>query len=108
DSVPTIRATFRALVLFILLSLLLKLSLTQFDFSNNFILILFIAFSVLLLAWKVTFLFIRRPTRWSLIKYKNVVIVGAGPLGIDLHDHITEHKQYGYQVIGFFDDNLTL
>ncbi|NDK57387.1 undecaprenyl-phosphate glucose phosphotransferase [Pontibacter fetidus] len=108
DAVPTIRIALRCLLLYLLIALLLKLALVQFDFSNKFITLSFLLFSVLLLLWKTVFLFIRKPTRWSLINYKKIVIVGAGPLGKDLYNHIDQHRQYGYKISGFFDDNLDL
>ncbi|MEJ8756923.1 undecaprenyl-phosphate glucose phosphotransferase [Pontibacter sp. H259] len=108
DAVPTIRLTIRSLGIYILLALLLKLVLIQFDFTNQFLVYSFLIFAFLLLLWKGVFLLIRRPNRWSLIRYKKVVIVGAGPLGRDLNDHLTKHRQYGYQMVGFFDDNLQL
>jgi putative colanic acid biosysnthesis UDP-glucose lipid carrier transferase len=108
DAVPTIRISLRSLSLYLLLSLLLKLALIQFDFTNKFITLSFLLFGILLLLWKIVFLFIRKPTRWSLINYKKIVIVGAGPLGMDLYNHIDHHRQYGYKISGFFDDNLDL
>ncbi|MBC5992526.1 undecaprenyl-phosphate glucose phosphotransferase [Pontibacter cellulosilyticus] len=107
DAIPTINATLKALGLYLLIGLLLKLSLKQFDLPNSLITLSFVVFSVLLLSWKTLFLLIRRPARWSLVKYKTIVIVGAGALGLDLYNHLKMNKQLGYKVLGFFDDDLS-
>ncbi|MBB6612122.1 undecaprenyl-phosphate glucose phosphotransferase [Pontibacter sp. Tf4] len=106
DAIPTIKVTLRALGLYLMICLLLKLSLLHFDLTNDSILVSFTAFLIFLLLWKTLFLLIRRPTRWSLVKYKKIVILGAGSLGADLYNYLKNNKQLGYKVVGFFDDNV--
>ncbi|PRY13329.1 putative colanic acid biosynthesis UDP-glucose lipid carrier transferase [Pontibacter ummariensis] len=106
DAIPTIRVTLKSLFLYVLIANLLKLSIAQFDLPYIFIIGSFLLFTVLLLLWKTTFLLVRRPTRWSLIKYKRIVVVGAGTIGVDLYNYVKEHKNLGYEVVGFFDDHI--
>jgi len=40
--------------------------------------------------------------------YKRVVIVGAGKNGMDLYAEMKKEMAYGYNVYGFFDDNILL
>ncbi len=38
---------------------------------------------------------------------KHLLIVGAGPLGIDFAGKVQKHKDFGYNVLGFLDDSTT-
>lgn len=40
--------------------------------------------------------------------FKKVVIVGAGKNGIELYQVIKDDLSYGFNVLGFFDDNISL
>lgn len=40
--------------------------------------------------------------------FKRVIIVGAGKNGMELYRVMKDDLSYGYHVVGFFDDNLTL
>ncbi|RDV11090.1 undecaprenyl-phosphate glucose phosphotransferase [Pontibacter diazotrophicus] len=108
DAIPTIKLTIKALGMYFLIAALLKAAMLQFDLSYTFTAYAFLLFAILLLLWKTAFLLIRKPTRWSLVKHKKIVIVGAGSLGVDLYNHLEINKQYGYKVGGFFDDDLSL
>ncbi len=39
------------------------------------------------------------------LNFKNVVIIGAGPVGNNLRRELEAHPEYGYKVLGIFDDN---
>ncbi|WP_162056416.1 undecaprenyl-phosphate glucose phosphotransferase [Pontibacter pamirensis] len=108
DAIPTIKLTIKSLALYLFIAVLLKLAMVQFDLSYTFTAYAFLLFAVLLLLWKTVFLLIRKPARWSLVKHKKIVIVGAGSLGVDLYNHLEVNRQYGYKVGGFFDDDLSL
>ncbi|QCR20992.1 undecaprenyl-phosphate glucose phosphotransferase [Pontibacter sp. SGAir0037] len=108
DSIPTIRTTIVSLALFAIGSVTLKIVLPQFNLSTVFLTYAITLFAGLVLSWKIVFLLFRRPRRRSLIKYKKLVIAGAGPVGRDLYNHVKDNTQLGYEVVGFFDDDLSL
>ncbi|MFD2514347.1 undecaprenyl-phosphate glucose phosphotransferase [Pontibacter locisalis] len=105
DAIPTIRVTLQALILMGIISLVQSSILPYTNLSFWLISTFLIIYGILLLTWKTVFLLARRPKRWSLVRFKRIVIVGAGTQGVDLYNYLTENKQLGYDVVGFFDDN---
>lgn len=106
DSIPTIRITIQSLGLFAALAVVQRIAFPYAKLSAPIMLVFFVLFCALLLGWKTLFLLIRKPRRWSLIKFKKIVIVGAGTLGVDVYNYINKNKQLGYEVAGFFDDHI--
>lgn len=104
----TVRATFFALIIYLAVPLLLTFLFSRIHFPLSFIVNSFVLFSVLLLSWKISFLYIRRSRRKFWIEYKKIVILGASAVGRDLYGHLVKNPQLGYEVEGFFDDNLSL
>ena len=73
-------------------------------FIIYFYLLLFIVFTV----WRV---FARESLKYYRRKghnYKRIIIVGAGKNGMELHAEMKKEMAYGYNVYGFFDDNILL
>jgi putative colanic acid biosysnthesis UDP-glucose lipid carrier transferase len=106
DAIPTIRVTIQSLLLLIAIGFIQQSLLPYMNLSPVLLGTFFFIFSAFLLLWKITFLIVRKPTRWSLIQFKKVVIVGAGTQGVDLYQYLTQNKQLGYEVVGIFDDNV--
>ncbi|RZL44109.1 MAG: undecaprenyl-phosphate glucose phosphotransferase [Pedobacter sp.] len=105
DAIPTIKQSLWSLLFFGIIILLLVVYLKDFSVSYRLLIYTGILFTPLFLAGKVVFLLLRRSSRAKLINYKKVVIVGAGPLGLDLKNHLEKNTHLGYKVIGFFDDD---
>ncbi|MBK0404110.1 undecaprenyl-phosphate glucose phosphotransferase [Adhaeribacter sp. BT258] len=106
DSIPTIKLSIQSLVLFIFLVIVQRIALPYERFPATLLVAFFILFSTLVLGWKTVFLLIRKPRRWSLVKFKKIVIIGAGSLGVDVYNYINKNRQLGYEVAGFFDDHI--
>jgi len=70
----------------------------------SYYLILFIVFSV----WRVLARESLKIYRRKGHNYKRVIIVGAGKNGMDLHAEMKKEMAYGYNIYGFFDDNILL
>jgi putative colanic acid biosysnthesis UDP-glucose lipid carrier transferase len=104
DANTTIKALTLALLIFLIASFSIKVFLPDFDLSKNFIVCFFIAFSFTMLLWKSSFLLFRKSRRRFWIDYKKIVIVGCGPVGVDLYNYILENPQLGYKIEGIFDD----
>ncbi|RNL56927.1 undecaprenyl-phosphate glucose phosphotransferase [Pedobacter jejuensis] len=104
DAIPTIKQALWSLLLFGTIIFLLVVYLKDFSVSYRLLIYTGLLFAPLFLAGKVVFLLLRRSSRAKLINYKKVVIVGAGPLGLDLKNHLEKNTHLGYKVVGFFDD----
>ncbi|MDR1370344.1 MAG: undecaprenyl-phosphate glucose phosphotransferase [Dysgonamonadaceae bacterium] len=78
------------------------------DFPTKFLVVYYIILFVLFSLWRI---FAREALkRYRRIgrNFKRVVIIGAGKNGMDLYAELKKEMAYGYQVLGFFDDNLLL
>jgi len=80
------------------------LYLTYRDISR--LLFLFFVFSsyFLIVLWRILY---RVNFRYNNGKHhtKNVLIIGAGPVGIELQDQIKKHPYLGLEIIGYLDDD---
>jgi putative colanic acid biosynthesis UDP-glucose lipid carrier transferase len=108
DSVKTIRQSLVALSIFAAIFFVLVYAAPEFTVSPKLMLFTFLIFTPLYLISKVVFLLLRRSKRAQLIDYQDVVIVGAGPVGLELKNIMDSNVYYGYRVIGFFDDKPAL
>lgn len=108
DAIPTIKQALLSLVLFAVLVCGLIYLISEFTVANNLIIYMLLAFSPLFLAGKICFLLLRRSHRARLIEYTKVVIVGAGPVGVELLKIMESKVSMGYRVVGFFDDKPAL
>nr|WP_232325531.1 undecaprenyl-phosphate glucose phosphotransferase [Pedobacter panaciterrae] len=106
DAIPTIKQAFGSLLLFAAIMGILIYTIKDLNQSYQLLSVTFVVFSVLFLLGKIVFLLFRRSRRESLINYKKVVIVGAGPLGLALKKYMEFDTHLGYKVVGFFDDHI--
>ncbi|WP_316849708.1 undecaprenyl-phosphate glucose phosphotransferase [Pedobacter agri] len=105
DAIPTIKQSLWSLLILGIIIFILVFYLRDFNVSIKLIIYAAIIFAPLFLTGKIVFLLLRRSSRAKLINYKKVVIVGAGPLGMDLKNHLEKNTHLGYKVVGFFDDD---
>lgn len=104
DAIPTIKQALWSLFFFGSIIFLLVAYLRDFSISYKLLVYTGLIFAPLFIFGKIVFLLVRRSSRAKLINYKKVVIVGAGPLGLDLKNHLEKNTHLGYKVVGFFDD----
>jgi len=64
-------------------------------------------FLVLVSVWRIIFLRILGFIRKLGLNLRNVVILGAGPVGEIMMKFFTSEVSYGYNFLGFFDDTVT-
>lgn len=105
DAIPTIKQSLWSLFFFAAIISILVIYLRDFSISYKLLAVTGLLFTPVFLAGKIGFLLLRRSRRSKLINYKKVVIVGAGPLGMDLKNYLEKNTHLGYKVIGFFDDD---
>lgn len=106
DAIPTIKQSFWSLFFFSVVIIILVIYLRDFSISYKLLITTGLLFTPVFFAGKIGFLLLRRSKRSKLINYKEVVIVGAGPLGQDLKSYLDKNPHLGYKVVGFFDDAL--
>lgn len=108
DAIPTIKQTLYSLFVFSLIVWVLILGLTDYYWHNRMIWLTLLLLTFLIVVEKICFLLWRRSIRFRLIDYKEVVILGAGPLGLELKRYLDDEPTLGYKVKGFFDDKEDL
>lgn len=91
-------------ILFITCLVLLDIDTYPVKFLLFFYFILFLFFTI----WRVTAREVLKSYRSLGRNFKRVVIVGAGKNGMDLYAEMRKSLSYGYNILGFFDDNILL
>jgi putative colanic acid biosynthesis UDP-glucose lipid carrier transferase len=93
------------LIIFIVSLFFLKLEVDALPrFMLHYYLLLFVIFTV----WRVVAREALKQYRKTGRNYKRVIIVGAGKTGIGLYSELKKEVTYGYNIHGFFDENLLL
>lgn len=75
-----------------------------FKISREVLLILYSISSVLMVIWRFGFIKILRFYRSKGFNTRKVIIVGAGPTGQEFKKMLSNKLEYGYNFLGFFDD----
>lgn len=75
------------------------------DPSRKFFLIHYTLFFILLLGWRMLLWFLLKLYRKWGYNYRRVVVIGAGPVGMQIADYFMSDASLGYHFVGFFDDN---
>jgi len=78
------------------------------DQLATFILIYYISLVVVFSLWRIIVRITLKVYRKKGYNFKRVIIVGAGKNGMELYRVMKEELAYGFNVMGFFDDNLAL
>lgn len=72
-------------------------------YSREHLFYTYLIFSILVVGWRVGFIYVLRYFRAKGYNYRNVVIVGYGPIGRSLKRHFLQTPELGYAFKGFFD-----
>lgn len=107
EAIPTLQATSLCLIMFLLAPIIMDLGLPRFSLNRDFSFQVFLIFSICIISWKIIFLLIRKSKRSSWIESKRIVILGAGPLGMNLFNYFKSNPHLGYIVEGVFDDTFS-
>jgi putative colanic acid biosynthesis UDP-glucose lipid carrier transferase len=108
DAIPTVKQSLLSLLFFATLLFSLVYLLPEFTVTDTLLRYILVGFSVLFLTGKICFLLLRRAHRARLMEYTRVVIVGAGPVGVELAKIMESKLSMGYRIVGFFDDKPNL
>jgi putative colanic acid biosynthesis UDP-glucose lipid carrier transferase len=78
------------------------------QFPTSFIIYFYSILFCIFMLWRVVARITLKRYRSLGRNYRRVVIVGAGKNGMNLYKEMKNGTEYGFQVYGFFDDNLLL
>lgn len=99
---------------FVLVTFLMVLFSTCMIFLNigdvlaTFLLIYYVTLLVIFSLWRVLVRVSLKIYRRKGYNFKKVIIVGAGKNGMELYRVMKDDLAYGFNVMGFFDDNISL
>ncbi len=108
DSIKTYRGVVRTYLLFVSLicfTILILIGTETYFITRQYLFYSLALFGFLLGFWKLIFLILRKSERASLMDTRDVIIIGGGRIGGDLHNFFLHNPDMGYKTIGFFDDN---
>lgn len=75
---------------------------------TTFLLVYYGVSVIIFSLWRVTVRMCLKLYRRKGYNFKKVIIVGAGKNGMELYQVMNDDLSYGFNVMGFFDDNLAL
>lgn len=78
------------------------------DLMATFLLVYYVVALVLFAQWRVLVRLSLKLYRRKGYNFKRIVIVGAGKNGMELYQVMKDDLSYGFNVLGFFDDNIAL
>lgn len=78
------------------------------DLMATFLLVYYVVAFVLFALWRVLVRMSLKLYRRKGYNFKRIVIVGAGKNGMELYQVMKDDLSYGFNVLGFFDDNIAL
>ena len=78
------------------------------DLMATFLLVYYVVALVLFALWRVLVRLSLKLYRRKGYNFKRIVIVGAGKNGMELYQVMKDDLSYGFNVLGFFDDNIAL
>lgn len=93
----------RTMVLFVLLIAFYELAVKD-HYSRHHLVITLSIFSVLALIWRLAGDTVLKRYRAAGYNYRRVIVVGVNPTSVDFAGQIMRHDEYGYRIMGFFDD----
>lgn len=77
----------------------------QLTYSREQLITTYIVFPLLILIWRVIFIYSIRMYRKFGYNYRNVVVIGYGDIAEELKKFFRLHPEFGFRFLGFFDNN---
>jgi len=107
DSIKTFRGVIRTYLLFISFisfTIIIMIGTKAYFITREYLFCSLALFGFLLSLWKLVFLGIRKSERGSSYYSRSFVILGGGRIGQDLCDFFGSNREFGYKLMGVFDD----
>jgi len=103
-----VQRSFSFVTVFVLLFAICLLFLNTGNDLATFLVVYYLALLVVFSLWRVIIRILVKAYRRKGYDVKNIIIIGAGKNGMELYRVIKTDLSYGFNVLGFFDDNLIL
>jgi len=100
-----IKNLIKAVLLHLVLIAIFIVSLKWYYFSREFLFYAYLYLGILVVLFRSAFLIFILRMRTAGRNTRTAVIVGAGPVGIETYELLVNHPEYGFNFLGFFDDN---
>lgn len=71
--------------------------------SYRFFAFKYLSFAVLTIVWRIGFLYLLKFIRRQGLNFRNIVILGTGPVAREAHNFFVKHPEHGYHFLGFFE-----
>ncbi|MEQ9305403.1 MAG: sugar transferase, partial [Marinoscillum sp.] len=75
-----------------------------FYYSRQHLFITYLAFTTLLIGWRVIWFYLIRYSRTKGFNVRKVIIVGHGDLALELEEYFRTNPGIGYKFLGYFDN----
>ena len=94
----------RVFVLFILLIAFYQLSFKEAHYSRQHLATALGVFALASLIWRLSVDTLLKRYRAAGFNYRRIIVVGVNDTSVDFAHQVLQHDEYGYRIIGFFDD----
>lgn len=100
-----LRGHYTLVILHFMLSSVILLFQTYYNYENRLLFYGHACFAVLLFIWRVVFVYSLRIYRTKGFNFRNIIILGHGDLSVELKNFFRQHPEFGYKYLGTFDNN---
>lgn len=100
--------TIRLLLIHTAIIATLVMTLKYYKVSRLMLLYFYAIFFILLVSFRIFYMKFLKYLRTQGFNFRKVIIVGANSMGERMNRILSKDLTYGYQVVGFFDDNIDM
>jgi putative colanic acid biosysnthesis UDP-glucose lipid carrier transferase len=97
----------RTFLLHLLLCFAFIVFFKEYVVSYRLFAIKYTTFVILLCTWRISFLYTLKLVRMQGLNFRNVIILGSGPVAREVHNFFVRHPEHGYRFLGFFASQNT-
>jgi len=99
-----LRRVTSAVILHLLIVTILLLYFKNTEITRLQYVIFYLSYYMLIVVWRVVFIYFVRSYRKRGFNYRNIIILGYGEISKELEQYFILHPELGYRLLGFFDE----
>lgn len=96
----------RTIILHLLLCFAFIVFFKEFVFSYRLFAAKYTTFIVFIVFWRIGVIFLLKFIRTRGLNFRNVIILGTGPIAREAHHFFQQHPEHGYRFLGFFENHV--
>ena len=77
-----------------------------FHSSYKLFAVKYLAFAISTTGWRIGFLYLLKVIRKQGLNFRNVIILGTGPIAQEAYNFFVKHPEHGYRFLGFFHNAI--